>query len=374
MSTLAKLRVTERHGIRRFLYPLSTTLALTDANELEHAALMAPNGSPVPAYIHNDPESDRLTRVDFAVSLAPFESIVLDLVDGEPMRVPDPMSHTRSAGGGIECVQERFSTIVDDNAVLARVVYDGDDYLRGPLSIDLNGQHYSENNNRLLYSHASEIGGSVCTGGIYASNAPAATTARTTACKSWVTQQHRPRSRPGDRVGFNLPFFVESPSLLCDFGLGGGVYTKFSRDTTEEITVIVEPDLSWTLRNGERIDYAGTLAKAPDSNRPRYPGFDALWFHVVDRRRSIAVAITEAPVDTAGIRIRIRNTGDIVVEFESGTHEPEGALYSVCYHFLNDVPAIAAATCPQSILLPPTVEVIDSHAAQQANAGSGAMR
>ena len=34
------------------------------------------------------------------------------------------------------------------------------------------------------------------------------------------------------------------------------------------------------------------------------------------------------------------------------------AEFGVCYHFLNDIPAIAAATNPQSILLPPTVEVL----------------
>ena len=34
------------------------------------------------------------------------------------------------------------------------------------------------------------------------------------------------------------------------------------------------------------------------------------------------------------------------------------AEFGVCYHFLNNMPAIAAATNPQSILLPPTVEVL----------------
>ena len=46
----------------------------------------------------------------------------------------------------------------------------------------------------------------------------------------------------------------------------------------------------------------------------------------------------------------------------ASVYELEGASpvaeFGVCYHFLNDVPAIAAATNPQSILLPPTVEVL----------------
>jgi hypothetical protein len=358
MTALAKIRVAEKHGIRRFLYPLKASVQLPDDYLAGRLALRTPSGDTVPAYIDDDPTSARLSRIDFAVSLAPFDTLDLELVDGEPMRTPDPMSHRRSGGGGVETNQERLGVVVDDNALLARVVYDGIDHLRAPLSMRLNGQRYSENNNRLLFSKASEIAASICTGGIYGSEAPAATVAWTTACKSWITQEHRPRVIAGDRVSFELPFAVDSPTLLCDFGLGGGIYTKFVRESTEEVSAIVDADLNWTLNNGPRADYAGVMPRIPDPDRPDYHGLDPLWFHVVDGTKAIAVAITWAPVDTAEIAIRIRNTGDIAIDFVPGADHPDGAPYAVCYHFLNDVPAIAAATCPQSIMLPPSVEVV----------------
>ena len=46
------------------------------------------------------------------------------------------------------------------------------------------------------------------------------------------------------------------------------------------------------------------------------------------------------------------------IAFTLGDSGDEHAEFGVCYHFLNDAPAIAAATNPQSILLPPTVGVL----------------
>jgi hypothetical protein len=341
------------------LYPLQASLELPTTVSVYGLALQTPSGTRIPAYVGDDPTSDRLSRIDFAVSLAPFETVELELVEDAPTAVPDSMKHRRSGGGGIETTQERYGQVIDDNALLARIIYDGVEHLRAPLEIRLNGQRYSENNNRLLFSKASGIGASVATGSIYPSGAPAATMASITACKSWITQQHRPRVKSGDKIAFILPFNAQSPTLLCDFGLGGGIYTKFARETAEEVSVYVDSDLNWTLKNGDRVDYAGILERELDADRPLYHGLDPLWFHVVDEGKAIAVAITEAPADTADIDIRIRTNGDIVVEFTSGGDHEEGAAYAVCYHFLNDVPAIAAATCPQSIMLPPAVEVIE---------------
>jgi len=43
------------------------------------------------------------------------------------------------------------------------------------------------------------------------------------------------------------------------------------------------------------------------------------------------------------------------VEFRIGEASIEPAAFGLCCHFLNDIPALAAATSPQSILLPPVV-------------------
>ena len=56
--------------------------------------------------------------------------------------------------------------------------------------------------------------------------------------------------------------------------------------------------------------------------------------------------------------MRLTRGGDVSVAFRLGDTITGPAEFGVCYHFLNDVPAIAAATNPQSILLPPVVEVL----------------
>ena len=344
-----KIRVTEKHGIRRLLYPSEAPFDLPADADVDRLSLRLPDGKPVPAYVGDDPTSDHLTRVEFAVSLGPNETVELELVDGDPTAVADAMTHERSGGGGIVNHQERFTSTIDDNGLLARVVYDGIDHMRAPLDIRLNGQRYSENNNRLLFSKASGIASSVATTSIYPAGVPAATVTSTTACKSWITVQHRTAVSGSDVIQFDLPLDVSAPLLLCDFGAGGGIYTKLDRAQTSNVTWD-HGFPSWSLRNGDRVDFSGRTEPAEFQGQP--------WFHVVDSNRAIAVAVTQIPKCVELLTAKISADGLVSVRWT--THEADSdATFAVCYHFLNDVPAIAAATCPQSILLLPVVEVID---------------
>ena len=81
------------------------------------------------------------------------------------------------------------------------------------------------------------------------------------------------------------------------------------------------------------------------------------WFHLIDSDKALAVAIAYVPKECQVMTVRLTHAGNISVAFKLDETSP-AAAFSVCYHFLNDVPAIAAATNPQSILLPPAVEVL----------------
>ena len=49
--------------------------------------------------------------------------------------------------------------------------------------------------------------------------------------------------------------------------------------------------------------------------------------------------------------------GDCEISFQLGEEVSGPAAFGICWHFLNGIPAAAAATNPQSILLPPIVEL-----------------
>ena len=105
----------------------------------------------------------------------------------------------------------------------------------------------------------------------------------------------------------------------------------------------------WQQR-GE-TDYIGQVATAEEFLPQR-------WFHLIDSDKALAVAITQLPPDCREMTVRLTHEGDVSIAFKLGDTITGPAEFGVCYHFLNDVPAIAAATNPQSILLPPVVEVL----------------
>jgi hypothetical protein len=365
-EVLARLRVREAHGIRRFLYPLSAAVRLpqtlkmgeskTSAEMYGGFALQTLDGHDVPRQITSTRDAFD-ARLDFALSLAPGETSEVLVVTGPPVEtVPDPLQVTPTLDGGVKNTQQRFTVVINPEGGISEVVYDGVRALRGPGRILRNEEAawhssttaWNSDPSYLLYSQLRAKSR-------YKDGGFAQTQAALTACKSWVTVTHTlEQPKPADEVVFTLPLAVTSPTLTCDFGAGGGVYGKLQAGSAPEVVWRSEfgeaPHARWSVATAGREDYVGQVETA-DAFRPQQ------WFHLIDSDKALAVAVTQVPAGCRAMTVRLTHEGDVSVAFRLGDAAGP-ATFGVCYHFLNDVPALAAATNPQSILLPPVVEVL----------------
>jgi len=191
--------------------------------------------------------------------------------------------------------------------------------------------------------------------GRYADACEAKTSLEVTSCKSWAMLRHvllEPHAL--DEIVFQLQLAATSPVLTCDFGVGGGTYGKLLAGSDGEIVWRSDfsrrPAAGWSISTGGRTDYCGEVETSDDFRAQR-------WFHLIDKDKSLAVAVTDVAESCREMTVTLRSDGTILAGFRLG--EPSRpAAFGLCYHFLNNVPAIAAATTPRSILLPPIVEVL----------------
>ena len=368
---LARLRVRETAGIRRFLYPLTATVSIAPELNADDAktydelygnmCLQDLSGQGIPCQFVDMTKLTKLpqTRLDFALSLAPGEiKEVMVLREANSAAIPDPLrlaSVLKDGDEGLKNTQERFAITIAPEGTVSEVVYDGVHHLRGHSQILLNGKSaWFSSATSLLGANASLAAWlsakSRCDKGGFAQ-----TGVELTACKSWATVTHTlEQPKPGDEVIFALPLAITSPTLTCDFGVGGYVFGKLDDKATEIVwhTEFGEaPYAKWTIATAGRVDYVGEVATADEFRSQR-------WFHRVDSDKALAVAITVLPNACRELTVRMTRDGDVSVTFKLGKTVPAAAEFAVCYHFLNDVPAIAAATNPQSILLPPVVDVL----------------
>lgn len=356
MSLLANVSVHEMHGIRRFLYPLSAEVTLWRPDF--PLGLLSADGQPIPVQVTPLTADSRETyRLDFAVSLAPYEAIELMLFENEVSASVDDPLHVVEDGGFIN-TQKRFKIDFGGQSIY-EVVYDGVAHLRERGNITLNGIEATVNTGRSEnFQQATGMHLSAREQVIrHHSNGRRVTTQiEITACKSWAMMTHTlDAPKPGDEIVFTLPLAVTSPTLTCDFGAGGGIYGKLDA-ANAEIIWRTEFDAEngaakWTVENSGRVDYVGEAAS-------RQAHLPQRWFHVVDSDKALAAAITHVPDACETVTVTLKANGDVRVSFTMGEQTKGAATFGVCWHFLNDVPAVAAATNPQSILLPPTVEVL----------------
>lgn len=366
-DVLAHIRVRETAGIRRFLYPLS---AITDLRGIVQPVDSQSIGDVYNIYALKTSDGQNISRqimlinytvsgarVDFALSLAPYETKDLMIVRDTPLvQISDPLKVTTTLDGGLKNTQERFAITIIPEGNVGEVVYDGIRHLRGPSSILRNEQvawHSSttalnQDPNYFLSSH-------LCAKSRYQDGSFAQTKTALTACKSWATMTHQlEQPKPNDEVVFTLLLAVTSPTLTCDFGVGGYVFGKLD-EKAPEIVWRTEfgdaPHARWSVATAGRTDYVGEVETAEAFLPQR-------WFHLIDSDKALAVAITRVPPECREMTVRLTHEGDVTVAFRLGDTITGPAEFGVCYHFLNDVPAIAAATNPQSILLPPIVEVL----------------
>jgi hypothetical protein len=367
-EVLARIRVRETAGIRRFLYPKVVTLQLPVDSDTTQFKFILPDGQPIPTEFqaaepdYLEKEGRKRFSIRFALSLAPYEEVELALQYGgfDGSLVDDPLSIERTENGGLTNSQKRFSISLAKSAAISQVIYDGITHLRSPDKIELNGFVVPDGfPNATTGSH---LALQYSAAGGYSRETPGErniedflSVTSLTACKSWAERYHwvhEPIAH--DEIVFTLPLAITSKTLTCDFGVGGYVFGKLDSKATEIVwhTKFGDtPYAKWTVATAGRVDYVGEVDSAEAFLPQR-------WFHLIDSDKALAVAITKMPNACQSLTVRLTIEGDVSIAFTLGDTVTGHADFGVCYHFLNDVPAIAAATNPQSILLPPLVEVL----------------
>ena len=362
---LARIRVREIHGIRRFLYPLKVVIELPEGTNTDSLGWSATLDNTVPLQV--TPIGGTQHRLDFALPLAPFEEREFALVaDGVSIAVNDPLVLTQIDAGGLRSHQERFKALLTPQGDIGEVIYDEVSHLVQPSSTGWPNYHIHilYQGHEILEEVKTTTGGGGLSAwtlakGDYRTGSQAETLTELTACKSWVTQTHTvQQTDSSDLFQFALQLNPTASPLLCDFGVGGGIYGKLQPGPGGSLALTFEFTeggatkwhLAATDEQGRRpqVNYRGVVGAELESQ---------LWFHVLDADKSLAVAITKVPQSCRELAIHLSPDGRVSMtyELEDSTGPAE---FRICYHFLNDVPAIAAATNPQSILLPPIVEVL----------------
>jgi hypothetical protein len=354
MSEVGRITVRETHGIRRFLYPLSAEIRLPETYQARQLGLVRQDGQSVPLQVSwADDPAGQLSRLDFALSMAPLETAKLSLCTDQPeVAIDDPLNIAR--GEPFRSVQRRFAIELGRHGEVLDVIYDNVRHLRVPSIVTRNGERAT-----LLVTSTTgpslPLAARINVTSRYSDGCKAHMRSEITACKSWISLTHLlEEPRKGDEVVFSLALAVTSPIVTCDFGPGGGIYSKLQAGSVDEVVWRTEfcdaGPVRWSLYSAGRLDYQGQAANSEAYLSER-------WFHWIDRDKALAVAITQVPKNCRTMSVVLRAAGDVVVSFELGDSVAEPAVFGICYHFLNDIPPLSAATSPQSILLPPLVEI-----------------
>ena len=366
MSFLGHISVCETHGIRRFLYPVSLEIPASLLHPADGAGLIMADGRPIPLQVTPSAANPGLyCRLDFAVSLSPLEKLELKLLTGG--EAPQPSPPLPSASGvklgaddplqieekkRFRSTQRRFSVEFDRCGTLHEVVYDSVPHLRAPAAFNLNGRPAALEG-AAAFAAGFPLSARVTAAGQYPDGCGAVTHLETTAYKSWVMLTHfLSRTQPEDELVFNLPLAASSSVVTCDFGVGGGIYGSLQSETCAEMVweseFLHSGGVRWSITSSGRTDYVGEIQTTGEYVRQQ-------WFHLVDGRKALAVAVTQIPRCCREMKVTLRANGDLAVAFRIGEAAEVSAAFGLCCHFLNNIPAIAAATNPQSILLPPVV-------------------
>lgn len=388
MSFRGQISVCETHGIRRFLYPVSLEIPASLLHAVDAPGLVTADGRPVPLQVTPSTTNPGLyCRLDFAVSLSPLEKLELKLLTSGEAPQPGPLLKPPAdavpatsfapeaeglgqvGGSGtlpgavviddplqtgegkrFRSTQRRFSVEFDRCGTLHEAVYDSVPHLRAPVTFSRNGR-LAALEGASAFAAGFPLSARVTAVGEYPDGCGAATRLETTAFKSWVMLTHfLSRTRPGDELVFDLPLAVSSSVVTCDFGVGGGIYGSLQPETCPEMVwnseFLRSGGVRWSITSSGRTDYVGEAQSAEDYVRQQ-------WFHLVDGRKALAVAVTQIPGCCREMKVTLHANGDAAVAFRVGEAAEVSTAFGLCCHFLNNIPAIAAATNPQSILLPP---------------------
>jgi hypothetical protein len=354
MTIFARLIIAEEDGVRRFLYPMNVEIPFRK-NETLLVAVKDEEGNLLPSEAYY---SRGKAKVYFAVSLQPYEKRKLTIFKSElKASVPDPIQCECPEDGSVICRQERIATTLLPNSDIGSVVYDGIEHLAAPITFTLNAEQPDEDVVRLK-SSGRELTFQASAKRYYEANDRfCQTDIALTACKSWVEIQHMVEEpAAGSVISLDIPLApptdLETP--VCDFGLGNGVYSKIDGDGVmlEADFYGKKPYCCWQvsrLTEGiQRIDYQGDAVTIKMLAQ-------RLYFHWILPQRSIAVVMTQLPPSISHFQAILGRSGRLHISVVLGEAPVRRATIGAVLHFLNDVPAAAAATNPASIVSPPKI-------------------
>ena len=353
MSFLGHISVCETYGIRRFLYPVSLEIPASLLDPASGPGLSMPDGRQIPLQVTPSTTTpDLYWRLDFAVSLSPLEKLELKLFTEQPggTGMDDPLQIKEEER--FRSTQRRFSAEFDRCGTLYEVVYDSVPHLHAPATFIRNGC-LATLEGASAFAVGFPLSARLTAVGEYPDGYGAVTHLETTAYKSWVMLTHfLSRTQPEDELVFNLPLTVSPSVVTCDFGVGGGIYGSLQAETCPKVVwhseFLPSGKVRWSIASGARTDCVGEAQTVEEYRRQQ-------WFHQIDGQKALAVAVTQIPRCCREMKVTLRANGDVAVAFRIGEAAEVSAAFGFCCHFLNNIPAIAAATNPQSILLPPVV-------------------
>jgi hypothetical protein len=379
MTLVATIIVNETAGMRRFAYPLQTTVALPRGctHHLEMLHLQEVNGTPVPAQI--DPEdtwqdgSVQLLSIHFPCSMGPLEQKLYRLVTSEfpiqrpPVTGPIDWSADEHRFGA---TVRKFIPMLDrrGTGLFLSVLDDGKEFM-GEESMGLG--IVTARGDRLLASdyaspgelrQAGPLTGHILWRGVYPQRVGLpgmgySTQMRFTLFKSWIELTHTLQAPAGaiEEVFAHTRLRVSALPLLYDIGAGGGTYGKIEAGESITYRAEIEPfQTRWTLSTLKGDTTRADVVGVRSSHEP----MQHEWLHWIDRDKSLAL-VTESSWHSRGMAYDVGSAGDLSVRFFPALEDYAMTLqFKVWYHFLAAVPHIGAATSPQSIMWPPTVACV----------------
>jgi hypothetical protein len=381
-SQRVSLLVRETAGIRRFGYPVSAALPLTDPALRPEQFRLLEKGKPVPAQFSR---VGNCIGLDFGSSPGPFETREYVIEYG-----PEVRSASRTSGGLAVEVQDKsfrvhlgkeLEFIVPRNLLgLLDAVRNGSmDYLRTGSAGLLIG--YRDN---ITY----RVGGvgphGVPTQATIEKAGPLAARLRFTstealrggrsvpsevvmdfsAYKSWVNVTWTVDDPNGYVAGLGADVNLQLAGLptLIDFGAGSLVYAQLRRGEAATLRAGEGGDSCWEVLTGRAEALTPYVLASRATSVSRAEG----WAHIMDRERCTAIAVEgfsaakQVSDITAQAEGRLRLWKHFTAPRDSaGTHRKELRFW---LHFVSMPVQVGAATSPQAMLAPLQVTV-DPHAA-----------
>ena len=340
-TQVARFRVRENAGLRRFSFPVRTSMKAHPG-----ALHLQENGKTVPAQF--SPVGDGTVDIDFNVSLGPWGSREFRVEQGAAGSLPG-QGVTVEQSGGMYAVRHGLEFDVPDNllGLLNEVKAGKLNYLRpGSRGLLLRNKDEAEFRaggtakvtkrgplvGGMRFENMEGLGGDRNVKSVVQMDFPRS--------KSWIevrwTVDDPGRSVSGMMADLNL--LLEGATTLVDFGANDTVYAALKPG--QRIQLSAETS-SWFVHLGADLYASGKNSRAEG------------WAHVMDSQRATAIAVAGFGAESRD-RIEVSSDGRLLIrrDFTGGG---ERSLH-FWLHFVTMPVQLGAATSPQAMQSPLTVE------------------